>query len=86
VFLLGDFNATAKEACISSLIEEEAGFSWLIPANGPLKTHPKVADAVDHIFVYPPPRVVEYRCWIVDTDTTRIASDHLPVIADVIVK
>ncbi len=87
VFLLGDFNAPADELCMSAILENEAGFKRLIPGNGELPTHLKVSEPVDHIFVFPPERIVEYKCWIIDSPAAREnASDHLPVVADVVVK
>lgn len=86
VFLLGDFNAVSSEISIASGLEKEAGFVRLAPANDTLATHPKVTDAIDHIFMYPAERLVEYQCWTVDTAIARNASDHLPVVADVTVR
>jgi endonuclease/exonuclease/phosphatase family metal-dependent hydrolase len=86
VFLLGDFNAVAGEPCIGSVLESEGGFVRLIPAEGPDATHPKAPGPIDHVFVYPRNRLVEYQCWIVDSATARRASDHLPVVADVEVR
>ncbi len=86
VFLLGDFNAVSSEISIASGLEKEGGFVRLVPTNGALATHPKVTDAIDHIFVYPAERLVEYKCWTVDTDSARNASDHLPVVAEVTVR
>lgn len=83
IFLLGDFNAVAGEACISTVLETEGGFVRLIPSNAQNSTHPKTAEPVDHIFVYPRNRIIDYRCWIVENDTAQQASDHLPVVADV---
>lgn len=86
VFLLGDFNATADELCISAILEKEGSFMRLVPQNGKVPTHPKVSDPIDHIFVFPPERIIEYKCWIIDSPTAKEASDHLPVVADVVVK
>ena len=83
VFLLGDFNAPASEPCISSVLIAEGGFTRLIPENEKNGTYPKVDDPIDHILVYPGDRLVEYRCWIVDTPQARGASDHLPVVAEI---
>ncbi len=83
VFLLGDLNAAASEPCIALVLENEGGFVRLIPSNGEIATHPKVAEPIDHILMYPPSGLVEYQCWIVDSPTARRASDHLPVVADV---
>ena len=85
VFLLGDFNAAASEPCISSVLVEQGGFKRLNPTNDQESTHPEVSKAIDHILVYPADRLVEYRCWIVDTPQAREASDHLPVVAEVTV-
>jgi endonuclease/exonuclease/phosphatase family metal-dependent hydrolase len=80
VFVLGDFNAVASEPCISSVLEGEGGFVHLTPTRGPNYTHPKVPDGpIDHIFMYPRSRLLEYDCWTVDSG----ASDHFPVVADV---
>ena len=85
IILVGDFNAAPAEASLSTVIEKEGGFSRLIPEKD-MATHPKVSGAVDHIFVYPGERVLEYSCWIEDTGLTRTASDHFPVIADIVFK
>jgi endonuclease/exonuclease/phosphatase family metal-dependent hydrolase len=85
VFLLGDFNAENTEPCMA-VLENEGGFARLAPSGGAHQTHPKAPDAVDHILVYPPSRLVDYQCWTVNTDLARSASDHLPVVADVVVK
>jgi len=86
VFLLGDFNAVSSEPSIASVLEKKGGFVRLVLTNETQATHPKVADAIDHIFVDPADRVVEYQCWTVDTATAQKASDHLPVVADVTVR
>lgn len=83
VFLLGDFNAPASEPCIASVLVEEGGFTRLDPSNDQEATHPEAIEPIDHVLVYPGDRLVEYRCWIVDTPQAREASDHLPVVADV---
>lgn len=84
VFLLGDFNAENTEPCMT-VLENEGGFVRLAPSGGPHQTHPKASDAVDHILVYPRSRLVDYQCWTVNTELALNASDHLPVVADVIV-
>jgi endonuclease/exonuclease/phosphatase family metal-dependent hydrolase len=85
IILLGDFNAEAEEACIASVIQEKGGFTRLTPTKE-ISTHPKVEKAVDHIFVYPPENIAEYNCWIEENEKTQIASDHLPVVADITFK
>jgi len=81
VFLLGDFNAEPSEPCISVL--ENEGFVRLAPPEEPGYTHPRIRKLIDHIFVYPGNRLVDYTCRIINTPTAQEASDHLPVIADV---
>jgi endonuclease/exonuclease/phosphatase family metal-dependent hydrolase len=83
VFVLGDFNAVAGEACIASVLETEGQFVRLAPSNAGVHTHPKVAAPIDHIFVYPGSRLIKYECWVKDTPVAQRASDHLPVVADV---
>ena len=85
VFLLGDLNAAASEPCISSVLVAEGGFKRLVPENEQNGTYLKVVEPIDHILVYPSDRLIEYRCWIVDTPLAREASDHLPVVADVVI-
>jgi endonuclease/exonuclease/phosphatase family metal-dependent hydrolase len=85
VFLLGDFNAVASEPCISVVLEDEAGFVRLIPSEGQNATHPKAAEPIDHIFVYAPDRLIEYKCWTVKSPSARRASDHMPVVADIVI-
>jgi endonuclease/exonuclease/phosphatase family metal-dependent hydrolase len=85
IILMGDFNASYKEACISSVLEGEGGFLRIIPKND-ISTHPKAHNAVDHILIYPKDRMVDYSCWIVDSDIAKVASDHLPVVADIVFK
>lgn len=85
VFLLGDFNAVASEPCISEVLEDEAGFVRLVPSEGQNATHPKAAEPIDHIFVCPRYRLIEYRCWIVKSPSARWTLDHLPVVADVVI-
>ncbi len=86
VLLMGDFNATANEACIAEVLETEAKFVRLVPSNTDAPTHLfKIAEPIDHIFVYPASRLIDYQCRIVDTPLARQASDHLPVVADVTV-
>ena len=82
IFLLGDFNAMPQEACLVDVLQGEGGFMRLVP-KADIQTHPEVPAAVDHIFVSPASRILEYNCWVVDSATATTSSDHLPVIADV---
>jgi endonuclease/exonuclease/phosphatase family metal-dependent hydrolase len=85
VFLLGDFNANENEDCLKKLIE--VGFAYIKPINNHVPTHQfEMAQPIDHIFVYPASRVIQYECKIVDSLLARDASDHLPVVADVLFK
>lgn len=86
VFLMGDFNASANEPCIADVLMHEAGFVRLIPENDDIFTHLSDVDKpIDHIFVYPRSRLLDYECRIVDSVSAQQASDHLPVMADVVV-
>ena len=85
IVLLGDFNATSEEECLSAVLEKDGGFIRLVP-EVETPTHPKVSLPVDHIYIYPKDRIVDYTCWIVDDEITRDASDHLPVVAEIKVK
>ena len=86
VFLLGDFNAVDSEPCISRVLEKEGGFVHLKPSKAPNGTHPKAAEPIDHIFVYPADRLIGYQCSVVDSPPiAKQASDHLPVVADVVI-
>lgn len=85
-FLMGDFNATVGEPCLSDELEGNGGFVRLIPENENNLTHLKHGIQIDHIFMFPAERLVDYKCHIIDSETARQASDHLPVVADVIVK
>ena len=83
-FLLGDFNAVASESAIASVIEKECGFQRLVPENSS-PTHLGVGKIIDHIFAYPAERIVSVACRVVDTPLARRASDHLPIVADVVI-
>jgi endonuclease/exonuclease/phosphatase family metal-dependent hydrolase len=85
IILMGDFNADSKEACIASVLEKEGGFMRLIPSND-IPTLPKVEKVVDHIFAFPTERIAEYNCWVEVNNKSKIASDHLPVVADITFK
>lgn len=85
LILAGDFNATKNEFCITRLLESESVFVRLVPENeGP--SHPRLDDAIDHIFFYPRERLLNYSCYIESGDLSRRASDHLPVVADLQIK
>ena len=83
--LTGDFNAPRQEFCIAHLLETENQFVRLKPDEEGA-THIGIPEAIDHIFFYPRKRLVDYHCWIEANSLSRLASDHLPVIADIQLK
>ena len=85
VFLLGDFNATLSEPSLQCLIDE-GGFISATPSQGMVSTHTKVDNAIDHIFLFPQDRIVEFESYVVDTEEAHQASDHLPVVTEVTVE
>ena len=86
VIVCGDFNAMADEACMADVLVRRAGFMLLTPDNAETWTHPKVPRPVDHILVAPPAQVVEYRCRVITDSLVLEASDHRPVVADLVLK
>lgn len=82
VFLLGDFNATVNEPSLRHILDE-GGFMPATPINAKMSTHSKVKGAIDHIFLFPPSRVVEFKSFVVETEEAHQASDHLPVVTEV---
>lgn len=80
--LLGDFNATAGEPAILTSLEKKGGFVRLLPNNN-LGTHLKLGSPVDHILIFPGKYHVKYNCRVYNDKFT--ASDHNPVIADVVI-
>ena len=83
--LTGDFNAPRQEFCIAHLLESENQFVRLKPEEE-VSSHAGISEAIDHIFFYPRKRLVDYRCWIEASDLSRLASDHLPVTAEIQIK
>ncbi|MFZ3070526.1 MAG: endonuclease/exonuclease/phosphatase family protein [Anaerolineaceae bacterium] len=84
LILMGDFNANPEEYTLGQLLETEKGFIRLKPEN-PIPTHP-TAGAVDHIYFFPGNRLQSYRCRVVDNDLAHRVSDHLPVVADLVIE
>ena len=80
--LLGDFNATSRYAAYRRLA---LGLSDLQRAFSapPVRTFPSRLPMlrIDHVFAAGPVRALE--CWVPNTATARIASDHLPLVMDV---
>ena len=82
IFLAGDFNAIKSEPAIESILVDKANFKMLTPENDRVHTHIEAAEPIDHIFVYPENRLVDYKCWIIDSKLADTASDHRPIVAD----
>jgi endonuclease/exonuclease/phosphatase family metal-dependent hydrolase len=87
IVLMGDFNAGPNEASVASVLEGEGGFHLLSPRNN-VATHPKLPNPIDHVLIYPPQQfdLARCSCWIDDSDVAHAASDHLPVVADLVLK
>lgn len=85
ILVLGDLNGPPSEPAIRDVLIGEAGLVRLEPRKE-IATHPKVRLPVDHILVGPAERLLEYECWVVDTEEARAASDHLPVVADIVME
>jgi endonuclease/exonuclease/phosphatase family metal-dependent hydrolase len=84
MILMGDFNATADEYTLREMLEQDHGIIRLRPEEI-IATHP-YAGAVDHIFFFPAKRLVEYKCFVVNSALARTISDHLPVVADIVIQ
>lgn len=84
MILMGDFNATAEEYTLRDMLERDHGIMPLKPQDN-IATHPH-AGAVDHIFFFPAKRLVDYTCYVVSTPLSHSISDHLPVVADIIIQ
>ena len=83
IFLAGDFNAIKSEPAIESILVGKANFKMLIPENDQVYTHIEALEPIDHIFFYPAHRLVDYKCWIIDSKLADTASDHRPIVADI---
>lgn len=83
VILMGDLNAQASEPCLANTLLGEGCFIRLEPVEE-IPTHPKAPSPIDHILVFPGKFQIEYQSWVMKDKITEKASDHLPVIADVI--
>jgi len=82
IFLMGDFNAPVDELAVL----KQAGFVHLQPENESIGTHAGLNAPIDHLFVFPADRLVQYRCRVFDHAVARSASDHLPVVAEVVIR
>lgn len=80
ILLAGDFNAMEDEPCMAAL--REAGFLLLAP-EAPTATHPKAPRPIDHLLIRAGGRLESYHCRVIDSPESRLASDHLPVMATI---
>lgn len=80
--LLGDFNATSRYAAYRRLAATFADVQRAFPAE-PVRTFPARLPMlrIDHLFTAGP--VTALDAWAPNTALARIASDHLPLVADV---
>lgn len=80
--LLGDFNATSRYAAYRRLAAALRDLQREFRAE-PVRTFPARLPMlrIDHLFAAGEVRCLE--CWSPNTATARIASDHLPLVADV---
>lgn len=84
LLLAGDFNAQPGEPALHQALEAEHGFIRLVPSND-IPTHP-VAGPVDHIYFSPANHLYSYTCQVISNDLAHRISDHLPIIADVVIE
>jgi len=85
LILTGDFNATPEEPFLANLLESAHGFVRLLP-EAEIPTHAAMDAPIDHIFFFPQERLVDYNCRIEGGNLSRRSSDHLPVVADLLIK
>ena len=80
--LLGDFNATSRYAAYRRLTAALRDLQRSFKAE-PVRTFPGRLPMlrIDHVFAAGRVRALE--CWVPNTATARIASDHLPLVMDV---
>lgn len=84
LIMMGDFNARIDEYSLKENLERDHKFVHLSPLED-LPTHP-TAGAVDHIFFFPAKRLLSFEAHVVDNDLTHSISDHLPVVADLVIE
>lgn len=84
--LLGDFNATATSVVYRTLTSRLAAARPLAPHRKPTSTFPSAMPVlrIDHLFVSPEIEVRDVSAPF--SPTTRVASDHLPLVMDFSVK
>lgn len=84
LILMGDFNATIEEYSLQDMLRRDHKFVHLTPKED-IPTHLN-AGAVDHIFFFPARRLVSYEAHVIKSDLAHSISDHLPVVADIIIE
>lgn len=79
--LLGDFNATSRYAAYRRFAAALRDLQREFRAE-PVRTFPARLPMlrIDHVFATGPVRPLE--CWVPNTATARLASDHLPLVMD----
>jgi endonuclease/exonuclease/phosphatase family metal-dependent hydrolase len=90
VVLMGDFNADPDDDELASLRRQSVGLqdAWKVAGNGSagltIPAHPDMmpANRIDAIFATSQFRVVD--AFVLNSDFARMASDHLPVVADLV--
>lgn len=85
LLLLGDFNVQVgnPEHRIIDLLERQERFVWLKPNNEDAYSHLGHKTLIDHLFAFPVERIDGYTAHVVDSASSRMASDHLPVTATI---
>jgi endonuclease/exonuclease/phosphatase family metal-dependent hydrolase len=84
LILMGDFNAQVDEYSIKDMLERDHQFVHLAPAEN-IPTHVN-AGAVDHIFFFPARRLISFETHIISSALAHSVSDHLPVVADIVIE
>ncbi|NLE83269.1 MAG: hypothetical protein GX603_01990 [Chloroflexi bacterium] len=83
LILMGDFNAEVTEYSLKDMLRDHS-FVHLTPEEQ-TATLAK-AGMVDHLFFFPARRLVSYNAHIVNTPLAHSVSDHLPVVADIVIE
>lgn len=84
LILMGDFNAQVDEYSIKDMLERDHQFVHLAPAEN-IPTHVN-SGAVDHIFFFPARRLISFETHIISSALAHSVSDHLPVVADIVIE
>ena len=84
LILLGDFNAEVSEYSLKNMLERDHNFVHLAPLEK-ISTHSS-AGVVDHIFFFPAKRLISYEAKVINSPLAHRISDHLPVVADIVIE